>query len=185
MSALLAPLKNYNPQLNNWERARDPLIPVQDLGLRSGRRRKFNLERIRGVYDECQVEIWAEYAPTSREGEARAELPGPEGQEYTRDNSVPSDCHTPPGLPPRTLPGLPRISKKKLRRDRGFHRNVDNTRWPRSSAPGGAFYLRSSGEESQDEGAISTASSIGSRGGREKRHKLQKLQKSQIWTPGR
>ena len=33
VTTLLAPLKGFNPQLDNWERARDPQIPVQDLGL--------------------------------------------------------------------------------------------------------------------------------------------------------
>ena len=38
VSTMLDSLRNFNPQLSNWEKARDPQLLVQDLGLRSSRR---------------------------------------------------------------------------------------------------------------------------------------------------
>ena len=47
-------------ETNNWERARDPSIPVQGGQLRSGGKRPFDPQSIRAAYEAEKRRIWAE-----------------------------------------------------------------------------------------------------------------------------
>ena len=59
VAELLRPLRGFNPDLNTWERARDPTILVQGKDTRSGARRAFDYPRIKGVYEEIKRRIWS------------------------------------------------------------------------------------------------------------------------------
>ena len=81
---LLAPLKAFNPELNNWERAWDPAIPVQGSRLWSGGRRPFEPQRIAGLYEDEKKKVLRKYLPAQRtadvseaEGTGDDRVPGP------------------------------------------------------------------------------------------------------------
>ena len=116
VSQLLGPLRGFNPELSNWERARDPGIPVQGGRLRSGGRRPFDPQRVKAAYDAEKARLRSaappiHSPPPSRPNKGNPAPPPrptsilPAGS-IQAEYSVPSGVATPPGEPPAPPPGM-------------------------------------------------------------------------------
>ena len=107
VSQLLGPLRQFNPDLSNWERARDPSIPVQGARLRSGGKRPFDPQKVKATYEAERARIRALALPT-RSPPPRPEKgnPAPPPRPHLPQDNVASGGVTPPGDGPARPPGM-------------------------------------------------------------------------------
>ena len=106
VSLLLTPLRNFNPDLSTWERARDPGIPVEGSRLRSGGKRPFDPKRIREIYESEKREINHKLRSLPPRPAARTPPPGVE-----TSDGLKSSTENPAGL---GRPEVPTISSGQV-----------------------------------------------------------------------
>ena len=161
VAQLLAPLKAFNPELNNWEKSRDPGIPVEGSRLRSGGKRPFDPRQVRAVYEEERKRIREELPPRQPPRAERGGSGGGRPAPPRQENSVGSGANTPPGRPRSPPPRVPEGSGATEDRHRYplTPPPVDGARYPppplpdggersdRVGPPGGRFRLPTSEEE--------------------------------------
>ena len=152
VAQLLKPLRQFNPDLSTWERARDPTILVQGRSTRSGGKRPFDYPRIKSVYEEVRRRIWAKVVVREEASEAAG------SSEERRDQASENHAFSryPALEPPAALQAGRSISEPaqpgRERKAGGSEPVMGGPTRPGtnelSGPPGGRFWLKSTDEDS-------------------------------------
>ena len=182
VSQLLRHLRTMNPELDNWEKARDPAITVQGGRLRSGGRRPFDPQRVRSLYEDEKRKIMHNACTTVPRSDSRnatgsgeqndraesrnLETGGTSGPNQRDEGSRPRTPLEPPAASPPPPPGIaagpgrPRGEQVYLQNAgqdllgiSGRRPSVPAPGYPvEDGPPGGRFYLPATGEDTGSEG---------------------------------
>ena len=129
VAMLMKPLREMNPELTSWERARDPNIPVNSRHTRSGRGRVFDHQRIVDVYAEIKRKVWEKLPDVRPRGDERLEEASRTSERSGFEKEQVGRVMSDPGRP-----GLPTARDLEPNYDRG--------------PPGGRFRLMTTDDES-------------------------------------